>query len=92
MLQSEMTNFKIIKKIFYQFLIPVLVAVVFELINKGYEVSTVYNFIENSLFSMILVSPVYFIVNRKLYLWYITLTFLVFCLSIYFENGLLLLF
>ena len=86
MLQTEMTNFKIIKKIFYQFLIPVLVAVVFELINKGYEVSTVYNFIENSLFSMILVSPVYFIMNRKLYLWYITLTFLVFCLSIYFET------
>ena len=57
MLQIEMTNFKIIKKIFYQFLIPVFVAVVFELINKGYEVSTVYNFIENSLFSMILVSP-----------------------------------
>ena len=86
MLQTEMTNFKIIKKIFYQFLIPVFVAVVFELINKGYEVSTVYNFIENSLFSIILVSPVYFIVNRKLYLWYITLTFLVFCLSIYFET------
>ena len=78
MLQIEMTNFKIIKKIFYQFLIPVFVAVVFELINKGYEVSTVYNFIENSLFSMILVSPVNFIVNRKLHLWYITLTFLVF--------------
>ena len=86
MLQTEMTNFKIIKIIFYQFLIPVFVAVVFELINKGYEVSTVYNFIENSLFSIILVSPVYFIVNRKLYLWYITLTFLVFCLSIYFET------
>tara|TARA_B110000971_G_scaffold176993_1_gene182596 strand:+ start:1063 stop:2691 length:1629 start_codon:yes stop_codon:yes gene_type:complete len=86
MLQTEMTNFKIIKIIFYQFLIPVFVAVVFELINKGYEVSTVYNFIENSLFSMILVSPVYFIMNRKLYLWYITLTFLVFCLSIYFET------
>ena len=86
MLQTEMTNFKIIKKIFYQFLIPVFVALVFELINRGYEVSTVYNFIENSLFSMILVSPVYFIVNRKLYLWYITLTFLVFCLSIYFET------
>ncbi|MDA9126052.1 phosphoethanolamine transferase [Flavobacteriaceae bacterium] len=81
-----MMNFKITKKIFYQFLIPVVVAVVFELINKGYEVSTVYNFIENSLFSMILVSPVYFIVNRKLHLWYITLTFLVFCLSIYFET------
>ena len=86
MLQIEMTNFKITKKIFYQFLIPVVVAVVFELINKGYEVSTVYNFIENSLFSMILVSSVYFIVNRKLRLGYVILTFLVFCLAIYFET------
>ena len=79
-------NFKITKKIFYQFLIPVVVAVVFELIHKGFDISTGYNFIENSLFSMLLVGPVYFIVNRKLQLGYVTLTFLVFCFAIYFES------
>ena len=81
-----MMNFKITKKIFYQFLIPVVVAVVFELIHKGFDISTGYNFIENSLFSMLLVGPVYFIVNRKLQLGYVTLTFLVFCFAIYFES------
>ena len=86
MLQTEMTNFKITKKIFYLFLVPVVVAIVFELINKGYDVSTGYNFIENSLFSMLLVGPVYFIVNRKLQLGYVTLMFLVFCFAIYFES------
>jgi heptose-I-phosphate ethanolaminephosphotransferase len=81
-----MMNFKITKKIFYQFLIAVVVAVVFELIHKGFDISTAYNFIENSLFSMLLVGPVYFIVNRKLQLGYVTLTFLVFCFAIYFES------
>jgi len=84
--QTEMTNFKITKSIFYQFLIPVFVAVVFELIYKEFEVSTVYNFLENSLFSILLVSPVYFIVNRKIQLGYISLTFLLFCFAIYFET------
>ena len=81
-----MTNFKIAKRIFYQFLIPVFVAVVFELIYKEFEVSTAYNFLENSLFSILLVSPVYFIVNRKIQLGYISLTFLLFCFAIYFET------
>ncbi len=60
-----MTNFKVTKSIFYQFLILMLVAVVFELINKGFVSSTLYNTIENTLFSMVLISPIYFIYNRE---------------------------
>ena len=86
MLKTEMTNFKITKRIFYQFLIPVFVAVVFEVIYKGLEISTFYNFLENILFSMPLLSPIYFIANPKIQQGYTTLAFLLFCFSIYFET------
>jgi|SaaInlStandDraft_1057018.scaffolds.fasta_scaffold00034_16 heptose-I-phosphate ethanolaminephosphotransferase len=81
-----MNNFKVTKKIFYQFLIPVFIAAVFELINKGFDVSTAYNFIENGLFSTLLVVPIYFIVNRKIQFGYVILTFFGFCSAIYFET------
>ena len=80
-----MTNFKVTKSIFYQFLILMLVAVVFELINKGYVSSTLYNTIENTLFSMVLISPIYFIYNRKIQLLYSVLIYLLFAFFIYFE-------
>ena len=81
-----MNNFKVTEKIFYQFLIPVFIAAVFELINKGFDVSTAYNFIENGLFSTLLVVPIYFIVNRKIQFGYVILTFFGFCSAIYFET------
>ena len=80
-----MTNFKVTKSIFYQFLILMLVAVVFELINKGFVSSTLYNTIENTLFSMVLISPIYFIYNRKIQLLYSVLIYLLFAFFIYFE-------
>jgi heptose-I-phosphate ethanolaminephosphotransferase len=84
--QTEMTNFKITKRIFYQFLIPIFIALVFELIHKGLGDSTVYNVLENSLFSILLISPLYFIFNRKIQLAYTVISYLLFCVSIYFET------
>ncbi|MDA9057048.1 sulfatase-like hydrolase/transferase [Flavobacteriaceae bacterium] len=81
-----MTNFKITKIIFYQFLIPVFTALVFDLIHKGLQDSTVYNVLENSLFSILLISPLYFIFNRKIQLAYTVIAYLLFCISIYFET------
>tara|TARA_B110000967_G_C18890991_1_gene567373 strand:+ start:1158 stop:2771 length:1614 start_codon:yes stop_codon:yes gene_type:complete len=81
-----MTNFKVSKNIFYQFMISVFVAVVFELINKGFQASTLYNTIENILFSIVLISPIYFIYNRKIQLGYSVFSYLFFVFFIYFET------
>ena len=80
-----MTNFKIIKQIFYQFLIAICAAFVFELIFKGLTISTFYNTLENILFSVLLVSPLFLIPYRVIQTGYITVAYILFCLSIYFE-------
>ena len=81
-----MTNFKIIRKIFYKFLIIIFVAFVFELICKGLKISILYNSFENILFSALLLSPIYIISYRKIQSVYIYFVFLFFCLCIYFET------
>ena len=81
-----MTNFKIIRQIFYQFLIIISVALVFELIYKGLKISSFYNTIENILFSVLLLSPLYLISYRKIQSVYIYFVYLFFCLCIYFET------
>jgi heptose-I-phosphate ethanolaminephosphotransferase len=80
-----MTNFKVYKNIFYQFLTVIFVALVFQLINKQFEISTLYNTIENILFSMVLITPVFFINSRKIQLIYTVLSYLFFVFFIYFE-------
>ena len=80
-----MTNFKIIQRIFYQFLIVISLALIFELIYKGLKVSTVYNTLENILFSVLLVSPLFLISYRKIQTAYISVVYILFCLSIFFE-------
>ena len=80
-----MTNFKIIKRIFYQFLLVISLALVFELIFKGIKVSTVYNTLENIVFSALLVSPLFLVSYRKIQTIYITVVYVLFCLSIFFE-------
>ena len=80
-----MTNFKIIQRIFYQFLIVISLALIFELIYKGLKVSTVYNTLENILFSVLLVSPLFLISYRKIQIAYISVVYILFCLSIFFE-------
>ena len=80
-----MTNFKIIKQIFYQFLIAICAAFVFELIFNALTISTFYNTLENILFSVLLVSPLFLIPYRVIQTGYITVAYILFCLSIYFE-------
>ena len=80
-----MTNFKIIKQIFYQFLIAICAAFVFELIFKGLTISTFYNTLENILFSVLLVSPLFLIPYRVIQTGYITVAYILFCCYIYFE-------
>ena len=80
-----MTNFKVSKNIFHQFLSLIFVAVAFQLINNGFELSTLYNTIENILFSVVVISPIFFIYNRKIQLGYTVLSYLFFAFLIYFE-------
>ena len=80
-----MPNFKVARNIFYQFLVLILFAVVFELINKGIASTTLHNAIENTLFSIVLISPVCFIHNRKILHFYNVLIYLLFAFFIYFE-------
>ena len=80
-----MTNFKIIQRVFYQFLIVISLALIFEFIYNGLKVSTVYNTVENILFSVLLVSPLFLIPYRKIQIAYISVAYVLFCLSIFFE-------
>ena len=80
-----MINFKIIQRVFYQFLIVISLALIFELIYNGLKVSTVYNTVENILFSVLLVSPLFLIPYRKIQIAYISVAYVLFCLSIFFE-------
>jgi heptose-I-phosphate ethanolaminephosphotransferase len=81
-----MTNIKIIKLISYQFLIIVLAALFFELLFTGLTLVTVYNTIENIIFSTVLISPFLLVSCRKIQTVYITAAYLMFSLSIYFET------
>jgi heptose-I-phosphate ethanolaminephosphotransferase len=81
-----MTNIKILKLISYQFLIIVLAALFFELLFTGLTLVTVYNTIENIIFSTVLISPFLLVSCRKIQTVYITAAYLMFSLSIYFET------
>lgn len=81
-----MTNFKIIRQIFYKFLIIISVGVVFELIFKGLKISTFYNSFENILFSILLLSPLFLISHRTIRSVYTFFIYLFFCLCTYFET------
>jgi len=81
-----MTNFKIIRQIFYKFLIIISVGLVFELIYKGLKISIVYNSFENILFSFLLLSPLYLISRRIIQSVYVYFIYFLFCLCTYFET------
>ena len=81
-----MTNFKIIRQIFYKFLIIISVGLVFELIYKGLKISIVYNSFENILFSFLLLSPLYLISRRIIQSVYVYFIYFLFCFCTYFET------
>lgn len=82
-----MHSIKEIKKIFFLFLIPIVLAFLFKSFFKGITLNAFHNVIENILFAVLLIVPLYFISNNKFNRVYFILTFLFFCLCAYFETA-----
>jgi heptose-I-phosphate ethanolaminephosphotransferase len=82
-----MLNTKAIRNLIYSFLIPIVLAFLFESIFKEITPNIFYNLIENLIFAFILVSPIYFIRHVKWYKIYFSLSYLLFCLCLYFETA-----
>jgi len=82
-----MDNNKSTLRLFYLFLAPIVLAFAFEGLFKGLELNNLFNLIENILFSILLVSPLYFIRKAKWNRWYLVVVYLFFCFCTYFETG-----
>ncbi|HEX9825498.1 MAG TPA: sulfatase-like hydrolase/transferase [Flavobacteriaceae bacterium] len=82
-----MQNIKAILKLGYLFLVPIVLAFVFESIFKTISWNIFFDVIENSLFAILLISPLYVFYNSKWNAVYIILAFLFFCICTYFETA-----
>jgi len=82
-MQGTKVNFKLL----YLFVVPMVLAFLFESIFKSFSLNIIYNFLENLLFSILLICPLYFISNPKLGKFYFIITFLFFCFCTYFETA-----
>ena len=81
-----MSNFSVFKKIFYFFAFSVIIAFLFEFSTNVTSVNPFYNALENLLFSVVIISPIYFISKRKIQVAYILFSYLVFSIFLYVES------
>ena len=81
-----MSNFIVSKKIFYLFAFSVFIAFLFEFSTNVTSVNPFYNALENLLFSVVIISPIYFISKRKIQVAYILFSYLVFSIFLYVES------
>ena len=81
-----MSNFSVFKKIFYLFAFSVFIAFLFEFSTNVTSVNPFYNALENLLFSVVIISPIYFISKRKIQVVYILFSYLVFSIFLYVES------
>lgn len=82
-----MHNTKNILKLFYLFFVPIALAFVYEVFFKTISWNNYFNSIENSLFALLLISPLYFISGSKWSKVYFIMAYLFFCLCTYFETA-----
>ena len=81
-----MSKFTISKKVFYLFSLPVLLAFFFELLSNTTSLNPLYNALENSLFSIVIISPIHFICQKKYQSIYLIITYFLFCFFLFFES------
>ncbi len=81
-----MRNIKAVKRLFVLFLIPITVAFLFELLFKGFIPSRILNVIENVLFAVLLLIPLFFLTNKIISKVYITLALIIFSFCLCFET------
>lgn len=77
---------KMRKKLILLYLIPIVVAFLFEAIFKGLLLERFFNLIENALFAFVLIIPIHYILNKRLRSFYVIISFFFFTLCIYFET------
>ena len=82
-----MRNNKTKTKFLYLFLIPIALAFLFESFFKENSLKTYYNIIENILFAIALMCPLYFIKRIKWLKIYFIIVYLFFCFCTYFESA-----
>ncbi|MDO5970924.1 sulfatase-like hydrolase/transferase [Flavivirga aquimarina] len=76
-----------IKKLGYLFLIPMGLSFSFECIFNEVTISVVYNLLENLLFGILLIAPLYFLSNHIISKIYFIVSYLFFMVCIYFETS-----
>lgn len=69
------------------FFVPIALAFVYEVFFKTISWNNYFNIIENSLFVLLLISPLYFISSSKWSKVYFVIAYLFFCLCTYFETA-----
>lgn len=72
--------------LFFLFLIPIIVAFLFELIFKEFIIERIFNGIENILFSIVLLTPLRFLSGKVISKAYFTLALIVFSFCLCFET------
>jgi heptose-I-phosphate ethanolaminephosphotransferase len=72
--------------IFLLYLALIVLAFLFECTFKEISLSIFYNFIENILFAILLISPLYFLLMTKFHRGYFIMSYLFFSFSVYFET------
>ncbi len=75
-----------ILNIFYSYLFLILFVFGFEYLFNEFSISIILNLIENILFAILLISPIYFISNKKLFIFYKILSYTFFALIVYIET------
>ena len=73
-------------KIFSKYFSLITVAFLFELVFDKITLGVIYNLIENILFAIVLIVPLYFLNTSKLNKYYYIISFLLFAICIYFET------
>ncbi len=74
------------KRLIFLYLIPIVIAFMFEVILKGLMWDRLFNFIENILFAVTLIIPIHYILNKKIKLYYFIISFGFFAFCVYFET------
>lgn len=74
-------------KLFYLFLVPIVLAFIFECLYKGLDWNNFYNLVENTLFALLLISPLYFILSLKWNRSYAVVAYIFFSFCTFFESG-----
>ncbi len=73
-------------KILLNFIFLTIFAFVFEVVFNKFSLDIIYNLLENILFALLLICPLYFIGNKNIYKFYLVVSYVFFSLFLYLET------